>query len=166
MCCSEWNGLWLCQVAWVSDAKVLVLASCHVVISGISLPCCLWLELLHPGVLYHCANTPGKTISLLGRVFGCLWNSLISQVQMKTGKIQSQLLHGSCALCVPGSSCFGQILGRKWQSQLWAYEWEHSWDTSSLLVAFVCRLLWNNLSSRIQMETRRLENLIILYSHL
>jgi hypothetical protein len=42
-CCGGRNGIWWCQIALISVAYVIVLASCHLVVSGISWPCCFWL---------------------------------------------------------------------------------------------------------------------------
>jgi hypothetical protein len=72
---------------------------------------------------------------------GCGTGRSVSLMQMETGRILSQLLYCSCVLCAPGWSCFGQLLERKCRSHLWAREWEHSWETSSLLLGNVQRTM-------------------------
>jgi hypothetical protein len=57
-CCGGRTGFWWYQVALVSVAYVLALASHHLFICGISWSCCLWLWFLPPTSL--CVSTPGK----------------------------------------------------------------------------------------------------------
>jgi hypothetical protein len=53
-------GFWWCQVTLVSIVYVLALASCHLVISGVSWSCCLWLWLVSPASL--CVSTPERPV--------------------------------------------------------------------------------------------------------
>jgi hypothetical protein len=62
--CGGRTGFWWCQVALVSVSYVPALASCHLVISGVSWSCYLWLWLVPPASL--CVRTPGKPV-LSGR---------------------------------------------------------------------------------------------------
>jgi hypothetical protein len=68
---------------------------------------------------------------------------------MVTWRILSQSLHCSCAMCAPCWSCLGQLLERKWLSNLWALEWKYSWEISSLLAVEQPKL-------RVQMVTWRM----------
>ena len=78
---------------------------------------CHWLSLLcwSLSLLWACEPVILCLSALLGRralswvefVCGDQWDSLRFRAQMETGRIQ--LLCYSCALCVPGRSCFGQI---------------------------------------------------------
>ena len=51
-CSGRTNGLWWCQGALVSVAYVLMIASHHLVISGVNCPWCLWVDLVHPVSLW------------------------------------------------------------------------------------------------------------------
>jgi hypothetical protein len=59
-CSGGRTGFWWHHVALVSAAYVLALASCHLVISGVSWSCCLWLWLFPPASL--CVNTPQRPV--------------------------------------------------------------------------------------------------------
>jgi hypothetical protein len=58
--CGDRTGFWWCQVGLVSVADILVLASCHLVISDISWSCFLWLWLDVPNSL--CVSTPRRPV--------------------------------------------------------------------------------------------------------
>jgi hypothetical protein len=45
------TGFWLCQVTLVFVAYVFILATCHLFISSITCPCCLWLDPVLPVIL-------------------------------------------------------------------------------------------------------------------
>ena len=59
-----------------------------------------------------------------------------------------QLFFGSCVLMDLGRSLLGQEVERKWWSYLCSKVCWHSWETSSLLVLFGYRALWQEISSR------------------
>jgi hypothetical protein len=72
-------------------------------------------------------------------------------VQIETGRILSQLLHCSCALCIPGQTVIGEEV-------VISPLIFHSWENSSLLAGPVYRGLWNSPSFwvQMQMETGRI----------
>ena len=53
-CCGGRTGYWWRQLALVSVVYVLALASCHLIISGISWSHCFWVELVPPVSLWAC----------------------------------------------------------------------------------------------------------------
>ena len=84
--CGRRTGFWWCQIILVSVAYVLALASCHLVISGVSWSCCLWLWLVPPASL--CVSC--ETISLRDEFgYGGLWHRVSSRVQTETWRILS-----------------------------------------------------------------------------
>jgi hypothetical protein len=58
--CSGRTGFWWCHVVLVSVAYVLLLAFHHLVMSGVSWSCCLWLWLVPPTSLFVCI--PGRPV--------------------------------------------------------------------------------------------------------
>jgi hypothetical protein len=107
--CGGKTGFWWCQVALVSVAYVLALASCHLVISGVSLSCCLWLWLVSPASL--CVSTTGRPVLSrrnlgmercgTGSALGCRWKP--------EGSCPRQLL-GSCVLRVLGRFLWAEVV--------------------------------------------------------
>jgi hypothetical protein len=59
-CCGGSTGFCWCQVALVSVSYVLALASHHLVFSGVSWSCCLWLWFVPPVSL--CVSTPRRPV--------------------------------------------------------------------------------------------------------
>jgi hypothetical protein len=90
-CCGGSSGFLWCQVALLSFGKDLELASCHLIISGVSWSCCLLLELVLPVSLWSqvCQHSwwdqlpPGWGLAVE------LWDSLSSEGQMETTRILS-----------------------------------------------------------------------------
>ena len=85
-CSGRTNGLWWCQGALVSVAYVLMIASHHLVISGVNCPWCLWVDLVHPVSLWAwlwCRSWESR----------CLWvwesvcSMALSQAELCAGKI-------------------------------------------------------------------------------
>ena len=66
-----------------------------------------------------------------------------------------QPILGSCVLMAMGGSLLGQEFEEKWWSYLYSQECSHSWETSSLLVVFVCSSVAED-RLQAQMETGRL----------
>jgi hypothetical protein len=133
--CGGKTGFCWCQVALISIACVLVLASGHLVISGISWSCCLWLCFVPPTSL--CVSTPGRPILSrrnldmesyrTGSALGCREKS--------EGSCPWMLL-GSCVLMTLGRFLLGQEFEQMWWFYLCSQVCQHSWETISFPVVF------------------------------
>ena len=137
------TGFWWCQIALVSVANVLALASCHLVICGVSWSCCLWLWLVPP--VSQCVSTSWRPV-LSGRILGMTRAVAQGQfrVQTETGRILSQA--APPFLCPEGSG------GRLWAEVLvlglCSQVCPQSWKSSSLQAVFGYGALWHRIRSR------------------
>ena len=84
--CGRRIELWWYQLALVSVAYVLMIASHHLVISGVNCPWCLWVDLVHPVSLWAwlwCRSWESR----------CLWvwesvcSMALPQAELWAGKI-------------------------------------------------------------------------------
>jgi hypothetical protein len=82
-CCSGITGLWLCHVTLISVAYMLVLDSCHLVISGVNWLCCLWLDTISPMILVV-SELRGFQLSMWFWDLGC--------VRLPGGQAASEIL--------------------------------------------------------------------------
>jgi hypothetical protein len=130
----------------VSVAYVLALASCHLVVSGVSWSCCLWLWLVPPASL--CVSTAGRP-ALSERNFGmgsCGTRSAQGHKQKSEGSC-SWIFLGSCVLMALCRSLLGQEFEQELSSYLCSQVCQHSWENSSLLLVFGYREMWHRVSS-------------------
>jgi hypothetical protein len=107
-CCGGRTGFWWGHVALVSVAYILVLASWHLVISGGSWSCCVWLWFVPPVLI--------AVLSLLGNELShsSIWVcNAVAQDQLWAQKPEGscpRLLLGSCVLRVPGGSLWTKVV--------------------------------------------------------
>ena len=146
--------------ALVSVAYVFALASPHLVISGVSWSCRLWVWLVPPVSLN--VGTPGRPVlsrrnlgmesCVTGSALGCRW---------KPEGSCSQLFLGSYVLMTLGWSLLGQEFGQKWWYFLCSQVCQHSWETSSLPAVFGYGALWHRISSVCRWKLATLQLLTI-----
>ena len=131
--CGGRTGFLWCKITLVTFAYVLALASCHLVIFGVSCSSCLWLCVVPHASL--CISTPGRLVLFISNlvmescgtvsVLGCRW------------KLEGPcpwLFLGSSVLMALGRSFFIQEFEQRWLSPLCSQLCQYSWDTSSLQV--------------------------------
>ena len=112
-------------------AYVIVLAFYHLVISGVSWCCCLWLWLVYLASL--CVSIPGRPV-LAGRKLSmesCDTGSALGCRQKPEGSWPLLIL-GSYVLMALGEPLLGQKFEEKWWSYLCSQMCRHSWESSSL----------------------------------
>ena len=90
-CSGRKTRFWWCQVALVSIVYVLFLGSCHLVISGFSWFCCLWVWLV-PSYKPMCQHSWETSFPWEEFGYGELWHRVSSGVQMETWRILSPVI--------------------------------------------------------------------------
>jgi hypothetical protein len=138
--CGGRTGFWWCPVALVSVSYVFALAFHCLVISDVSSSCCLWLWLVPPASL--CVSTPGRPV-FYGKNLGMKsyrTGSALGCRQKPEGSCPQMLLD-SCVTMVLGRSLLGQEFEQKWWHFLSLQIFQLSWESSSLLMVFVCKPL-------------------------
>lgn len=128
---SFWTGFWWCDLSFVSIAYVLVLASCHQVVSGFSKSCCLWL--CPVPLVSLCFITPRRPA--FSRQYLDMENCGIGSTLCHRRKPEIScpwLFLGSCDLMVLGRSFLGQGI---WSSMV-----------VSLVLSGVSKLMGDQLS--------------------
>jgi hypothetical protein len=158
-CCGGSTWFWWYQVALVSIAYVLALASPHLVLSGVSWSCSLWLWLVPSESL--CVRTPeipalsGTNLGMESCGTGSVW-----VCRQKPEGSCPQLFLGSCVL-MSLDGCFLVLeFEQKWWSYLSLQVCQHSWESSSLLAVFGNGDLWHRISPG---HRQKLEGIFIFY---
>jgi hypothetical protein len=123
-CCCVRTGFWCCQVALVSVAFILVLASCELIISCVNWPCYLWLEPFPPVNLVMMILLGVKLSLDVGRGLAC-WiysdHSCRLEGSWVSGKADRSYICWS-----PLGSKLNQVLGCQ-GTHLWAWLWLTFW---------------------------------------
>ena len=95
------TGFWWCQVTLISVACLLMLVSCHMVISSATCPHCIWLEPVPPVILVV-SELLRVQLSLWSCDHGILWFYDPGCFRAPGSRVSSGYCGTNCRVCAQG----------------------------------------------------------------